>query len=119
MTRVRFYLPLDPRHVFLPAALQQLADLLGGTPVYLADEGGGAAGEPVGRLESAVVEGDRVRCWADVEDRYAEVIGGYGVDGHVDLERGKPWPVTVSAVHRASIVLVRPDMLPPGAEKIR
>lgn len=103
MTSVTFDLPLDPRHVFTPFALSQLAEQIVGTSVSL-------GAETVGIVKSAEVVGDRVRARAEVDDDVARMVGGYGLDASIVGE-----PRAVVRVEGARVEALPPSLMPPAA----
>lgn len=112
MTSITFDLPLNPDWCFTDEALQQLAAKVPKTPMRLADEGGRATGDPIGRITATVVVDGRVRCTADVDDAIVDMVGGYGIDASVSrgVERNH-----ITEVKRACVAGLAPSMLPPWA----
>lgn len=117
MRTVAFTLPLDPALRFTPEALEQLAQLVPGTPVRVAGSDGRGLGEPVGTVTAATVDGDAVRCTADVDDQIADIVGGYGIDGAGRLSIRGADDKVVDSVTRASVAAVPPNLLPNGARR--
>lgn len=113
-TRVTFLLPLASHRAtnyFTPESLRSLAAMLPGQPVQpCVDSQGGLQNIAVGRVVSAVVEGESIRCEAEVDVDYESLFAGYGLDAAGKREDGR-----FVSINRARVAGIPPHLLPKDA----